>query len=103
MAKMGRPTDALKHRFERILEEANAYEKFKQILIKTKKEEVFLKAFDVCHDRAFGKPAQALEVTGADGTPLSALPEDQFERLLETRRRKSGSDNRRGAEVKEGG
>lgn len=61
MAKPGRPKDALKHRFERILEEANAYEKFKQLLIKGK-EETFLKAFELCHDRAYGKAPQFLDV-----------------------------------------
>lgn len=68
MAKMGRPKDALKHRFERILEETNAYEKFKQILSKTRKEEVFLRAFDVCHDRAFGKAPQFVDMELNDVT-----------------------------------
>lgn len=68
MAKMGRPTDAVKHRFQRILEEANAYEKFKQILLKTKKEDVFIKAFDLCHDRAFGKAQQFVDLDVNDGS-----------------------------------
>jgi len=62
MAKMGRPTDAIKHKFARILEESHAYERFKKILAQTKKDDVFLKAFDLCHDRAFGKPLQSVDM-----------------------------------------
>lgn len=65
---MGRPKDELKHKFKRILEESNAYEKFKQILIKAKKEDVFLKAFDMCHDRAFGKAQQFVDMDVNDVT-----------------------------------
>lgn len=61
MAQMGRRPDALKHRFERILDEANAYERMKQLLMKTNKDETFVKAFEVCHERAFGKPTQVNE------------------------------------------
>lgn len=62
MAKMGRPTDAVKHRFQRILEDSGSYEKFKYILRNTKKEDVFIKAFDLCHDRAFGKATQFIDM-----------------------------------------
>lgn len=72
---MGRPTDAVKHRFARILEESNAYEKFKQILIKTKKEDVFIKAFDLCHDRAFGKAPQSIEMELNDVTDRPSTEE----------------------------
>lgn len=62
----GRPPDALKHRFARILEEANAYHRFKQLLIKTKSDETFMRAFDICHDRAFGRAPQFLDVVNHD-------------------------------------
>lgn len=62
MARMGRPTNALKHKFERILEESHAYEKFKRILANAKKDETFLHAFELCHDRAFGKAPQFVDM-----------------------------------------
>ena len=65
---MGRIPDSIKHRFARILEESNSYEKFKQILIKTKKEDVFIKAFELCHDRAFGKAQQFVDMELNDVT-----------------------------------
>lgn len=74
MGKIGRPTDTLKHRFQRILEESNSYEKFKQILIKTKKDEVFLKAFEFCHDRAYGKAQQFMDMEVND---VSSRPSQQ--------------------------
>lgn len=58
----GRPLDALKHRFQRILEEANAYDKLKQILLTTKDEEVFMKALQIALDRGYGKPKESVEV-----------------------------------------
>lgn len=79
MGKPGRPTDALKHRFARILEEANSYERFKNLLIKTKSDETFLRAFAECHDRAFGKSPQFLDVMNHDDSDerptLEALTE----------------------------
>ena len=90
---MGRPTDELKHRFARILEEANAYEKFKQILIKTKKEDVFLKAFDVCHDRAFGKAPQFVDMDLNDVTSRPTV-----EQLNEALRSLNGYSERNGVD-----
>lgn len=68
MARMGRPSDALKHRFARILEESNSYQRFKNLLIKTKSDETFLRAFAECHDRAFGKAPQFTEMELTDVT-----------------------------------
>jgi len=68
MAKMGRPTDALKHRFQKILESSNAYERLQQIMAQTEKEEVFLKALEICHDRAYGKAPQFMEMDLNDVT-----------------------------------
>jgi hypothetical protein len=67
MAKMGRPTDALKHKFQRILEEANAYERFKQLMLKGK-DETFIKAFELSHDRAYGKAPQFVDMEVNDVT-----------------------------------
>ena len=71
MAKMGRPTDALKHRFKQILESSNAYRRYTQILAKTGKDDVFLKAFEMAHDRAYGKAQQFLdmELNDVSGRP----------------------------------
>jgi len=63
MAKMGRPTDALKHKFQRILEQSGADAKFKRIMAATEKEDVFLKAYDMAHDRAYGKALQSIETS----------------------------------------
>lgn len=79
---MGRPTDAIKHRFQRILEESNAYEKFKNILIQTKKQDVFLKAFDMCHDRAFGKSPQFVDMELNDVTNRPS--QDELNAALES-------------------
>lgn len=68
MAKLGRPTDALKHKFQRILEEAKSYEKFKHILKNNNKPDVFLKAFEMAHDRAYGKALQAIDMEMNDVT-----------------------------------
>ena len=61
MAKIGRPTDALKHKFQAILEKSNAYIRLQQILAQTKSDETFMRAFDICHDRAYGKALQVNE------------------------------------------
>lgn len=65
---MGRPTDVLKHRFQAILEESGADRKFREILRNTKKEDVFLKAYDVAYDRAWGKPLQSVDMDLNDVT-----------------------------------
>lgn len=62
MAKIGRPLDSVKHRFAEILEKSNAHERFRQILQKTEKDEVFLKAYELANDRAFGKSTQSIDV-----------------------------------------
>lgn len=62
MAKIGRPTDAVKERYRKILEESGAYERFRKILKQTEKEENFLKAFEMAEDRASGKPKQGIDV-----------------------------------------
>jgi len=65
---MGRPSDAVKHRFQRILEESGAYERFHKILKQSVKDENFLKAFDLASDRAFGKAPQFMDVMSEDVT-----------------------------------
>lgn len=61
---MGRPTDAIRHRFERILQESDADSRIKKILKQTEKPDVFLKAYEVCLDRAYGRPSQSHELSG---------------------------------------
>jgi hypothetical protein len=63
----GRASDAIKHRFQRILEESNAYDRLKQILATTKNEETFLKAYQLTLDRAFGKPIQEVRPVDNEG------------------------------------
>lgn len=75
MAKVGRPTDALKHRFKRILEEANAYEKFKSIMVNSKNPETFIRTFEIAHDRAYGKAPQFVEMDVANVTPRPSIDE----------------------------
>ena len=66
-AKRGHQNEAIRHRFERILEESNAYDRLKMILATTKKEEVFLKAYDLVANRAFGKPIQDVRPVDDEG------------------------------------
>ena len=63
----GRPSDAIKHRFQRILEESNAYDRLKQILATTKNEDTFLKAYQLTLDRAYGKPLQEVKPVDDEG------------------------------------
>jgi hypothetical protein len=66
---MGRPSDATRHKFQEILKQANAYERFRGILCaKRTKDETFLKAFELAHERAFGKSPQYLEMDVNDVT-----------------------------------
>jgi hypothetical protein len=62
---MGRPTDALKHRFQRMLESSNADKRFMGLL-KAAKDDLFLKAYEVAHDRGYGKPVNFNENTNYD-------------------------------------
>ena len=64
----GRRPDALRMRFQKILEESGADVKFREILRNTQKEDVFLKAYDVAYDRAWGKPLQSVEMDLNDVT-----------------------------------
>ena len=60
--KTGRPLDSVRHRYRRILEESGAYQRFQQILKKTKNEQNFIKAFELAEDRASGKALQSMDV-----------------------------------------
>jgi len=66
MAHAGRPTDAVKARYARILEESGAYERFYRILKQTEKDDNFLKAFEMAEDRASGKAIQRNENRNID-------------------------------------
>mgnify|MGYP001398887699 CR=1 FL=1 len=59
-----RTKDEIRSKFARILEEAKAYDRIKMILIKTKREDIFLKATELLLDRAFGKPTQDHNIEG---------------------------------------
>lgn len=67
MAKTGRPLDSVRHRYQRILEESGAYERFHKILKQTPNDQNFIKAFDLANDRAWGKAEQTIEMTQYDG------------------------------------
>jgi hypothetical protein len=58
----GRRPDKVRLRFEKILSESGADVRFREILRNTKDEATFLKAYDMAHDRAFGKAAQYVEM-----------------------------------------
>lgn len=66
MAKLGRVSDAVKHRFEEILESPSGYQKFKRIMAATKKEDTYLSYFKECMDRKFGKSQQFVDLTNSD-------------------------------------
>jgi len=68
MAKLGRPPDAVKARYQRILEESGAYERFHKILKQTEKDENFLKAFEMAEDRASGRAQQSIDMRMEDVT-----------------------------------
>jgi len=51
-----------------------------RFLMKAKKEEVFLKAFEMSHDRAYGKADQHVDLTSRE---LSAVPNDILERIAQ--------------------
>ena len=65
---MPRVPDYVKHKFERIIKDSNADKKFMHILKNTRKEEVFLKAYEMCNERAFGKAPQFTELELNDVT-----------------------------------
>ena len=71
--RIGRPKDSLKHRFERIIEDARADMRFKQILIKTKDDGRFLQAYELAYDRAFGKAPQSIDMRTEDVTPRPSI------------------------------
>ena len=56
--------DEMRARIARILEEANVYDRLRMILVKTKREDIFLRATELLMDRAFGKPSQSHELSG---------------------------------------
>ncbi len=58
----GRRPDAVRARFQRILEESGAHLRFHKILKQTEKDETFIKAYELANDRAFGKAAQYVEL-----------------------------------------
>lgn len=65
---MGRPTDASRHLFQKILQESKAHDKFRGILLKTQNEKIFLEAYQVALDRGFGKALQSVEMDLNDVT-----------------------------------
>lgn len=58
---MGRPTNAVKHKFQEILDGPSGIAKFKRIMAATTKDETYLAYFKECIDRAHGKPLQVNE------------------------------------------
>lgn len=62
----GRRTDAVKARYQKILEASGAYARFQRILKQTEKDDNFLKAFELAEDRASGKATQTNENINID-------------------------------------
>lgn len=78
MAKTGRPLDSVKHKYRMILEQSGAYNRYREILAKTKSDTDFLKAFELGEDRASGKPIQYNDNTNReddDRPPIGELLE----------------------------
>lgn len=48
-----------------------------------------IKAAELLLDRGFGKAPQSMEVTGADGDPLSGIPTDAVVQLIEAIRQRT--------------
>lgn len=59
--KNGRPTDALKHKFQRILEESDSYKRLGRILKNTKDDDLFLRALVISLERGYGRPMQEVK------------------------------------------
>lgn len=57
----GRPTDAFRHKFQRILEDSDSYSRLQHILKTTTDEEIFMKAMQIALERGFGKPIQEVK------------------------------------------
>lgn len=68
MAKLGRPPDVLRHRFKELLESPSGFPKFKRIMARLEKEDVYLRYFQESLDRAIGKAEQAIELTIDDSS-----------------------------------
>ena len=64
----GRIPDAVKHRFQEILESPSGFAKFKRVMAATKKEEAYLQYFKECMDRKYGKAPQFLDMDVNDVT-----------------------------------
>jgi len=79
----GRKTDDVKHKFQRILQEANADQKFKQILIHTKNEKIFIQAFELASSYAYGKPQQSVQLSGDQKRPLQFAPAPDLQEYVE--------------------
>jgi len=60
----GRPKDEVKQLFQDMLRESGAHERFAEILKNEKNKETFLKAYQVCLDRGYGKVAQPMDLSG---------------------------------------
>lgn len=77
----GRVPDSLKHKFQRILEEADAYNRLKRIMQKTGDDEVFMRAMQIALERGFGKPIQEVKPVDDEGNyrPLVVMLAPQTE------------------------
>lgn len=68
MGRRGRLPDAVKHRFEEILFSPSGFAKFKRMMAATTKEDAFLKYFQECMDRKYGKAADIMDIDINDTT-----------------------------------
>lgn len=67
ITKNGRPSDAIRHKFQTILEESGAYERLKRIMQTTKDDDIFMKALQISLDRAIGRPVQEVKPVDDQG------------------------------------
>ena len=69
----GPPKDEVKQKFRKMLEDSGAHKRFQEILQTETNREIFLKAYQICLDRGFGKPAIDVEVGGEGLIDIAAL------------------------------
>ena len=63
----GRLSNAVKHRFEMMLESPGGYKKFSRIMCQLTKEDIYLGYFKEAMDRAHGKAMQSVKPVDDEG------------------------------------
>lgn len=65
---MGRPTDAMRHKFKEILESDSGVAKFKRIMAALEDPDTYLAYFKEAADRGFGRSIQSVEMDVNDSS-----------------------------------